>query len=101
MKWWKAAAIAALAFSAGAYLAGGFETERTEIAPQNGFYQQPYNLRILYIERNGKVETYLVDKVTKEYGKVGEKLECKQEEKGSIDNKVDTLMKIYGIIGFM
>lgn len=43
--------------------------------PAKGFYQEPYNLKIKHKKNiEGKIETYLYDKKTKQYQKVGPKM---------------------------
>lgn len=103
MKNWMAAVLAAVSLTAGAYFSEEIKSiicHKNNIA-QESFYERPYALKIIHIERNGKIETYLMDKLTKDYRKISKGFEMENAKGIGIEKKVDILFKIYSILGLI
>jgi hypothetical protein len=104
---WRYIAIAALSFSAGMYAenSGMFAQPQKMQAAQDSFYQKPYSLKISVIERNSRLETYLVDTATKEYRKIDEGMstnECPGKKEGmNLETKIGLVSGLYRMLGLL
>ncbi len=89
-------------FSAGVYYSEDIKrfTHKDYIA-QPGFYKNPYNLKIIIINRNNKVESYLVDIVNKNYKSINENMETGCTCNNTINNKLDFILKFYKFLNLI
>jgi len=97
MKSWGAIALAISSFSAGVY----FSDDIKDLIPKNyvvqdGFYERPYDLRLVHIENNGKIETYLFDRITKQYSEIRADIMLNEKDKKEekCTEKTDLLYKL-------
>ncbi|MBI4447518.1 hypothetical protein HY643_00920 [Candidatus Woesearchaeota archaeon] len=65
---------------------------------KEGFYQNPYDLKIIHREVEGKIETYILDTKTKNYAPVME--DFKQQKKDDLKEKIEIFLKLFYFSNF-